>query len=168
VALEPEPRCLKNCRDCRAHDVFAMHCTFSMAACGECRAALLPIAVEDDFEQSTVLCDVDFGNANVGVRLAMARELADALLWLVVKDEYLLIAPTPQDRPSDGCIGNDGRADLWLPFPVSAREDDAIEGNLRSGLAGYVAVDNVALGDTILFAAGFNYRVHGLGYDSNP
>jgi hypothetical protein len=98
----------------------------------------------------------------------VARKLADAFLRLVVEDEYLLVASSPQNGPGDRRVAEEWRADLWLTLSLRAREDHAIEGNLGTGLAGYIAADNVTLGDTILFAAGLNDRVHGLGYDTNP
>ena len=44
------------------------------------------------------------------------------------------------------------------------RQDDSVERDVRPDLAGYqVATDDVALGDFILLAAGFDDRVHDLG-----
>src|ERR1700722_17248609 len=103
----------------------------------------------------------DFRDLDLGERLAMTVEFADALFRLIAEDENLLVLGLAQHRSGDAGAAHGRRSDAHAL--AAARQHDSVEGDVRSGLAGQqVATNDVAFGDLILLAAGLDDRVHDL------
>jgi hypothetical protein len=109
----------------------------------------------------------DFFDPDFRETLAVADELADALLGLVLEDEDLLVFGLAQDGPRDDGAADDRCADAYRA-PIRA-QDHAIEGNRGADfLVDEVGADDVAFGNAQLLAAGLNDRVHNRGILSEP
>jgi hypothetical protein len=95
----------------------------------------------------------------------VAVELADALLRFIAEDQDLFILRLPQNRSRNAGAVERRSADLY--GVAASGQNDPIEGNVGTDLArDQIAADNVAFGNLVLLAAGFNDRVHNLRYDT--
>src|ERR1700722_10147591 len=104
----------------------------------------------------------DLGDLDFGERLAVAVGLANALFRLIAEDEDLLVFGLAQNGSGNGSSAQGGAADRDVV--AVGGEDDLVEGNVGANLArDQIAADDVALGDSVLLAAGFDDRVHDFG-----